>query len=129
MYSIVFEDESKFNGGEFYDSKWNEMPSKLIKEWKYMFCDYMIVFSGYEEYNHIVEKIGFFGHTKNTKVLLMARKNLQVDAFVIDLETKQLYKKDCMIGKEYNNKSTTASKKGILGIPHYEIRKRVLNAS
>jgi hypothetical protein len=56
LYLIVFEDESKFSGGNYMETKWKEIPSKKIKRIFYRLpggdC---LTLSGYDKYYHMIE--------------------------------------------------------------------------
>lgn len=118
MYQLTFEDNSKFVGGLILlDSKWNDMPPKLIREWEYIIFEKQFIFSGYEEYNHIIERVNFSNQEIATKVILMGRIGLLVESYLIDLQERKIYKTRNKLGAEYLGKSTTGWKKGIIGVP------------
>jgi len=57
LYSIVFDDESHFIGGNsYFDTKWDNVPDKKIKRLFYKLPggDYLTL-AGYEKYFHMVE--------------------------------------------------------------------------
>lgn len=57
LFTVVFEDDSIFKGGENYkETKWLEIPNKKIKRlfYKLPHGDYFCL-SGYEKYYHFIE--------------------------------------------------------------------------
>lgn len=57
LYTIVFEDGTHFDGGNFYNTKWGEIPiNKKIKRIFYLLPsgDYLTL-AGYDEYYQMIE--------------------------------------------------------------------------
>jgi len=119
MYSITFEDNTTFLGGEPSDSKWNKIPDKLIKRIEYSILNQTIIAEGYESYNHLVERASFVvGKGKSVRrVLLLFKRNKEVLSIIIDLVKNKIYSNLSIFGKEYKNKPVTGWKKGILKNP------------
>ena len=108
MYLIKFAEEGSFEGGPFYDSKWNEMPDKPIDQWEYDMFGKKIVLAGFEAYNHVVERVQFVNKAGGgvLKIILMAKHKDEVLNIVFDCQTKMLTKEVHPYGKEYNNAPT-----------------------
>ena len=114
MYKIIFTDKTEFLGGDIHNSKWNEIPDKPIKQLDYTFNDKIIFLKNFEAYNHIIEKVGFFSGTSiNTKIMLMGKREQEVNIVTIDLKTNQITESLAIFGQEYYSKPTTGWKKGI----------------
>jgi hypothetical protein len=56
LFQIIFEDNSKFNGGDYQKTKWTEIPDKKIRTLFYLLPsgDYLGL-GGYERYYHFIE--------------------------------------------------------------------------
>ena len=114
MYKVTFTDNSEFIGGEFTDSKWNEMPQKPIQKIEYKMGNKNIIAEGYEAYNHVVEKLYVFQKGQAiSKVMLMLKKDEDVLVLVYNLIRKKFDYEIAIFGKEYNNRATTGWKIGI----------------
>jgi len=115
MYIITYEDDTKFMGGNPENSKWNEIEDKPIKSIEYT-LNKTFTLSNFEQYNHIVKKGLFF--SPNSKdiifVEIMGLYKNKVYKIVFDFLKKQIRKEICEWGKEYNNKSHSGWKKGII---------------
>jgi hypothetical protein len=116
MYTIVFEDRTKFIGGEPNNSKWNDIPNKPIAKLQYSFGGKTIILEGYEAYNHII-KVGFL--TLNPQkpiilaVIIMALEKNKVNRIIFDFTKQKIFEDIVDFGKEYNNKSVSGWKLGI----------------
>jgi len=125
MYTIYFEDGQVWQGDSIENSKWNEMPNKLIKRIIYKINKNEITLEGYEAYNHIVERVQFIlnaNQPKITKVLLMALSNRKVNIITFNIEKNIIESSIVDYGMEYYNKPTTGWKSGlILTNPHHNI--------
>jgi len=117
MYKIIFEDNSEFQGGDFEDSKWNEIPQKPIKRLEYTLVKETLVFENFEAYNHLVERVKFVNRIggKITKVILMAVNKEKVIKIIYDFQSRKILQKYCILGQEYQGRSTTGWKSGIFG--------------
>lgn len=117
MYKVTFNDNTSFQGGEFYDSKWNEMPSKQIQKLEYWLGDKILVLEGYEAYNHHVQWTVFPFRKqkikKPLKIMLMAKRGNEVLIFSYNLTTGKLDATVKEFGKEYYGKPTTGWKEGL----------------
>ena len=123
MYKVYFTDNSVFEGGTLNNSKWNDMPNKSIIKIEYRLGKAGIMLSGYESYNHLVERSRFMtgNYERITKVILLGKKMSQVDVIIYDLIKKTVVKKQLEYGKEYNNRPTTGWKKGHLSSPYFKL--------
>jgi hypothetical protein len=125
MYKIIFNDDTEFIGGEYNNSKWNEIPNKPIKKISYNLLNHTIIFEEYEAYNHLVEKVQFILNNNQAaigKIFLMAKKNNIVYTIIFDLFNKKIYQETYEFGKEYYGGSTSGWKQGILSEnPIYKI--------
>jgi hypothetical protein len=95
LYTIIFADESKFIGGDYKHTKWNEIPNKKIKRIFYSLPDGdHLTLSGYEEYYHMIEATqDLTGKNRGVVTLryayLMGKVGTKVVIYKIDLETRQ----------------------------------------
>lgn len=125
MYKIIFNDDTEFIGGEYNNSKWNEIPNKPIKKISYNLLNHTIIFEEYEAYNHLVEKVQFILNNNQAaigKIFLMAKKNNIVYTIIFDLFNKKIYQETYEFGREYYGGSTSGWKQGILSEnPTYKI--------
>ena len=114
MYKITFKDNTTFQGGEHYDSKWSIMPQKPILRIDYDLKGKNVSMEGYEAYNHIVERVCLVNKGEIiTKLILMARKQEDVLLLVYDFRKNKLGYEVADIGKEYYGKPVTGWKEGI----------------
>ena len=117
MYKIIFMDGTEFvnNSDDLNNSKWSEIPDKPILSLEYSLLGQTITSSEYEAYNHCVERN--FSVLKGTKmiskVIIMLKKDNQVERIIFDLIKKQLYRDIVAFGKEYKDKPVTGWKLGI----------------
>ena len=114
MYKITYKDGSTFQGGEYFDSKWNSMPKKPILRVDYTLNGKNLSMEGYESYNHIVEKINIVNKGEFiTKVILMAQNQGDVLLLIYDFKRHKLGYEVAIIGKEYYGKPVTGWKIGV----------------
>lgn len=115
MYEIIFEDGQVWQGGNYNDSKWNEMPNKLIKKIVYTIGNKRITLEGYEAYNHIVERVQFVlnaNKPKITKAILMGLSDGRVFRMICNVENNIVTSDVVDYGKEYYEKAVTGWKIG-----------------
>jgi len=125
MYKVFFEDGSVFEDNNPLNSKWNEIPDKLIEKIEYTIGLQTLVLSGFAEYNHIVEKATLLqqGVTKPLAIYLMGRfmdKSYQV---MYDIKEGKVFQGVVEYGKEYNDKPVTGWKRGLIGLPDISLKK------
>jgi len=116
MYTVKFFDNSEFKGGTPDNSLWNEMPDKKITAIAYEHLNYSYTLSGFEKYNHIVKR-GLFLSTNNSSVIeitIMGLYKNKVYQIVFDVLNQKIHKKICDSGKEYNEKSHSGWKDGVI---------------
>lgn len=123
MYTVKFEDGSIFNGGDYKNSKWNEIPDKPIVTIAYKLHDKIIKLQGFDSYNHLVERVQFINRPggKITKLILMAKAQEEVFQIIFDFQKKQTYQKKTKFGQEYMDKATSGWKVGVKGKPKMEL--------
>jgi len=119
MLKIIFENGEVFKSENIYDSKWNEMPDYPIKSIEYKITGHTrsVILSGYDSYNHIVEHFTVMNNMMAgvSKIVLMAKKDNKVNRIIFDF-LKRYVKEDVVeYGKEYNEKSVTGWKNGMVG--------------
>ena len=112
MYTITLANDTIFHGGTLQDSRWNKIPDINITKWEYNLFNKPIILSGYEEYNHLIERVYINASPIITKIILMGKINDEVHSITFDLKTKQLIKSVSKAGQEYNSKPVTGWKKG-----------------
>lgn len=119
MITVYFKD-----GTELTNIPWNSLPDKPILSLSYKIGDKLIELSGYEMYNHLVEKIAGFGKPpQTTKLFLMGRACGKTKIVTIDYRKKIITEKITDIGQEYNGQATTGWKNGVVSfIPSVSIR-------
>lgn len=124
MYKLIFTDGT-VESGMSKNSTWNKLgEGKLIKSMIYQYTfSHQLMLQGYEEYNHLVEKMAIVGQENPvmTKIFVMGRANGNTDIFTIDLKTRQVSKKTVAVGQEYNGQQTTGWKKGLLATPGSDV--------
>jgi hypothetical protein len=96
LYKLIFSDNSIFFGGNLYNTKWNEIPRKQIKELHYFLPNFQpIILKDFERYFHMVEvccdlngnnKIGV------EAIYLMGKKDERVYVFKIDIKQNTIKK-------------------------------------
>jgi len=117
MYSVKFVDDTIFVGGNPNDSKWNDIPNKLIKELQYDYLGKEITLINFEAYNHIVK----YGYRLDSQlkfmnaVILMVREGNNVKRFIFDFIKNELIIDVVNYGLEYNNKHVSGWKTGLIG--------------
>jgi len=119
MYKIYFVDGSHFIGGEYYDSLWNQIPSKPIARLEYRFNGKCLYAEGYEEYNHIVEhaKVVSTGQQFITKVVVMLKNGSDVLQVNYNPASSQVAYSIGKYGEEFRGKPTTGWKQGMFTNP------------
>jgi hypothetical protein len=113
LFSIVYNDETTFEGGTVLDSKWNDI-IKPIKSLTYHLGNISIYLEGYKEYNHILEITTILNSNQPfiSKILLLAYDGNKVIIFKFDL-IKQTFNKVIRIkDREYNKKPASGWKRG-----------------
>lgn len=92
IYTVVFEDETTFIGGNnYFETKWIEIPNKKIKRLFYRLPggDYLCL-AKYDKYFHMVEATKDLngenkGEAKLNCIYLFGQKNNQIVRYKIDL--------------------------------------------
>jgi len=113
MYKVIYKDESVFEGGNFENSKWNEI-NKPIKELIYTVGHTQIILKGYEKYNHLIERVHLVGRgTFISNIILMGCKNDIVQVIKLNIQKRIIEQYISYWNQEYNEKSTTGWKEGL----------------
>lgn len=115
MYKVYFKDGEIFKGGNYKDSKWNDMPHKPIVKIKYTLVNKTLVLEGFDGYNHLVEKVQFVNKTgrKITRILLLGRVGGMVTRIIYDFQKNKVIQDSRLMGNEYNYKPTSGWKLGV----------------
>lgn len=105
MYTVMFSDGSKFEGGSPNDSLWNEIPDKPIVSVSYALTPFITYrFENYESYCHCVERVQ--GINKNfkmiSKVVIMGKIKGSVHQIIMDSKGN-VYQTVVPYGKEYSS--------------------------
>ena len=119
MYKLFFEDGSSFIGGEYYESKWNEIPNKPITRLEYRFNGKCLYAEGYSAYNHLVE------HVKNvtqgiqyiSQIIILLKNGQDILQVKYNPHSSQVHYEISKFGEEYRGKSTTGWKTGLFSDP------------
>jgi hypothetical protein len=116
MYKITFADGEFFLGGPPQDSKWANMPNKPIRRIEYYIDRVSFCLEGYENYNHIIERVALLEQSKEhiTKIFIMGRQGNYVFEAIYDLTFAKFFTRTTKYGEEYKNKPTLGWKVGIL---------------
>ncbi len=125
LYKVIFEDNTEFIGGNLKDSKWNEMPNKLIKKIIYCACNKIIELNGYFQYNHLIVHNRNILDNKDVVseiILLCATCSNLITRLTLKLNNKELIVETVEWGKEFKNQPTTGWKQGSIGYPNYIIK-------
>lgn len=111
MYKIIFDDNTEFLGGDLKNSLWNEMPDKFIKEFQYYLNGKTLYLSGYDAYNHEIEKIVLMNDKKIicNSIILSAKEKDKVLRIIIDIRTGYISTK----WKDFNTLNISGWKKGL----------------
>ncbi|MEK6880908.1 MAG: hypothetical protein AABY22_14910 [Nanoarchaeota archaeon] len=104
----------KFTNGEVIQGQpWNSLPNYRISNLKYKLGNKIIYFSGFESYNHLVEKMASIGGTpKTTKIFLCGRFKGKTQIVKIDFTTSKVETYISEEGNEYNGQITAGWKSG-----------------
>lgn len=106
IFTVVFEDESIFKGGENYlDTKWLEIPNKKIKRifYKLPYGDFLCL-SGYDTYYHMIEATKDLNGRRRGEVrieyaYIMGKRKDDIIVYKIDLKNKN----SVIINRNKNN--------------------------
>lgn len=119
MYKIIYSDNTEFMGGDYFNSRWNEI-TKEIKSVDYQFPKKRIFVKNYDEYNHQIEKVSFpfLGQEKIIAIILMVRYDSKLTILRYNLLTNILTVKHTLFTDKYKAPFITGWKKGYReGIP------------
>jgi len=107
IFTVVFDDNTKFEGGDLQNTKWNEIPFKKIRSIFYQipFGD-ILCLSGYEKYYHIVEIVTDLngvnrGQNKIDNIYLLAKKQNNVFIYKMNLDKKLINKYEMNLEDEW----------------------------
>ena len=96
LYVIIFDDDTKFEGGDCTDTKWLEIPNKKIRSLFYSlpFGD-CICLSGYDKYYQFIEAVvDLNGDKKGQKIIehiyVIGVKDKAVRIYKISLKNKKI---------------------------------------
>jgi len=109
LFILVLEDESIFSGGDFQNTKWNEIPdNKKIKRLFYSLPnkDYLCL-EGYDKYYHLIEATTDLNGKLSGKVRLefayiLGRREDKITCYKITLQSKENQKIGNIERTEYN---------------------------
>ena len=99
LYTVIFKDGSNFQGGNFSETKWTEIPNKPIKRIIYnLQTGDNLVLSGYESYFHMCEVTTDLsgknkGKTKLEYDYIMGKKNKIIVCYKTNLKTGNIERK------------------------------------
>lgn len=110
MYKVIYKNGTSFTGGPLDNSGWLNVKDG-IKEVRYSFPKKLSI-SGYEEYNHLVEKEFINGRLHLVALLLMGKTGDNIDVKKLNLSDGTVTEYTVNAGKEYNGGPTTGWKKG-----------------
>jgi len=112
LYLVIFKDNTSFEGGNIYDTKWNQIPNKKIKRIIYSLSDgNYLTLSNYDKYYHYVEALNNItgadkGQIKLQHACIMGLKDNKITCYTIILskenKTDSIYKFGDIIRREYN---------------------------
>lgn len=100
FYRVYFKDQTTYKGGDFrFSSYWNEMPDKQIISIEYYFPNTTLLLSGFESYNHRIERFSTLNTNfryKNaiSRLILMGRYNAKIIIICFNLLKKETTKKE-----------------------------------
>lgn len=122
MYIILFEDDTKFEGGTVTQSNWNNMPDKKIKVLNWNVSDTTTFkFSGFEQYNYIYEQTSLVGQCNMvSQVIFMGMREDYVYQLIFDVKRQAFRKTVTRRYEEYRGKALTGWKNGVEGEPLIE---------
>jgi len=96
LFVAVLEDESIYTGGDYYKTKWTEIPDKKIKRLFYTLPDgNHLCLDMYDKYYHFIEGTNDLNGKNNGKVNLeyayvMGSKNDKVVCYKINLKNSNI---------------------------------------
>ncbi len=122
MYKIYFEDGTTFiNKNDITDSKWNNMPNKLIKQIDYELCGIKLKLENFESYNHLIKHANvILGRKFNgiVSVIMLAKQGNNIRRFIYNLINGEFTEEVVSIDFQ----SSTGWKEGVKGRnPSYKI--------
>lgn len=114
MYKILFEDNTTFYGGNFANSKWNEMPDKKIIKIDYQAGNKRLVMENYDGYNHQIEMAEALGHGQFiSTIILMGKEGERVTKVIFNIRKHTIVREYAVLGREMNGGLSTGWKKGV----------------
>ncbi len=110
LYYIIFEDNSKFYGGNIHNTKWLKIPNKKIKRLFYNLPDgNCLCFDKYEKYFHMIEAVkDLNGKNRGKQIIeyayIMGKRNNTVVSYRITLFNKpnNKYKIGDIVRREFD---------------------------
>lgn len=125
LYDIEFTDGTRFKGGNLKNTRWDEIPSKMIKRIKYRLAGREITVEGFDAYVNVK----FYGKIVNSSsgdllyaVALMARKGNAVWQFLFNLQEHTLVRNIVPFGCENEGRPVVGWKIGASAKPIIEIK-------
>lgn len=119
MYKVRFDDDSEFMGGDPKKSNWENLPpGKKIASIQYKLMGIAMIFKGFEEYNHIVERAEIINAKDRTsvhritKVIVMGKWKMRVYQIVFDFQKGVAYQQVTKYGQEYLQESKIVNAQG-----------------
>jgi len=114
MYVITFIDGTKYEGGDLYESKWNDMPDKNIAQIEYRFPNQSILIKGYEKYNHLIDQVYIGSQCRFEHVRLMGLEKTMVKSFVYCFADKKMTVYEHKFGEEHKGNPSIGWKRGVV---------------
>jgi hypothetical protein len=95
LYTVVFEDNTTWAGGDYLSPKWREVPDKNIRSIFYLLpLGDALVLSGYEAYQIFMEIAPDFyggdGKVQLEYAYIIGKKGNQAKQYKINLKTQQI---------------------------------------
>lgn len=136
IFRLSFDDNTQYSGGSF-KGEWNKSPDKIIKKLEFEFGNSYVCLKGYEEYNHLYERIAF-QTSYVSKLFLMGREENRTIVIMYDFMKKEIFKRYVSVGHEYCVEVTDDEgivielipqllqgwKQGKLNNPKYDIKRK-----
>lgn len=121
-FKILYTDGTEFQGDPFIGD-WKKIDNtKQIAKLQYVLGNSCIIMSGFKEYNHCKERLGFQVKTY-TRVILMGRTEGKSILIIFDLINNKIYKIEKPYGEEYGKQILDGWQEGKLDKPQINFKK------
>jgi len=129
MYKLYLSDGSIFADSAPLHSKWNQAPVLPVEKMIYIFGNNRIELSGFEAYNHLVERTFRFMGTRSverpTAIRLCVKAGTKTICLKCNTETQIVTREEFEYGTEDNGNPVLGWKAGVIKTPEIKITKLI----